>query len=92
MDILCTQRKLPKSHCARQINNDHGLEVRLHNIGKATPLVGFIVVTEELKHDYKGYLGRCTHEEFKAGALQKLSWDFLNAPTKLPDEVEEVLK
>ena len=88
MDILHMQSKMPKKNCARKLSNDHGLEVYLLNIGQVTPLVGFIVVTKELKYDYKGYLGRCTHEEFKAGALQELSWDFLNAPTKMPDEVE----
>lgn len=88
MDILRMQYKMPKKNCARQIDNDHGLEVRLINIGQVTPLVGFIVVTKELKYDYKGYLGRCTHEEYRTRALQKLNWDFLKAPAKMPDEIE----
>lgn len=89
MDILKMQRKLPKEQLTRLVENEHGLEVRVHH--SHTPMVTFLIVTKELKHDYKGYLGRCSREEYESGHLGQVAWDFLNAPEQLPAEVAAML-
>ena len=89
MDILKMQRKLPKHQLTRRVDNEHGLEVRVRHTD--TPMITFLVVTKELKHDYKGYFGRCSYAEYMYGALTRLDWSFLEAPEQLPAEVSALL-
>ena len=70
MNIVNRQLKFAKKKLYRDIPNDNGLQIKLYG---CSTYVGFVVVTKELKNDVWGYLGRCTHEEFKNGALQQLS-------------------
>ena len=69
MKIINSVIKMPKDKTYKQIPNDNGLNIRLFGASK---LVGFIIITKELTHDYKGYMGTITHEEFKAGVLKTL--------------------
>lgn len=69
MEIKQRNVKMPKAKTYKQIPNDHGLHIRLFGASK---LVGFFVITQELTHDYKGYMGTITHEEYKAGVLKTL--------------------
>lgn len=70
MEIIKRSVKMPKNKTYKQISNDHGLHIRLFG---ASQLVGFFIVTQELTHDYRGYMGTITHEEYKAGVLKTLS-------------------
>lgn len=69
MEIVKRSVKMPKDKTYKQIPNDHGLNIRLFGASK---LIGFLVITQELTHSYKGYMGTITHEEFKAGVLKTL--------------------
>ena len=69
MQIIQRKVKMPKDKTYKQIPNDHGLNIRLFG---ASTLVGFFIITQELAHDYKGYMGTVTHEEYKAGVLKTL--------------------
>lgn len=60
------QLKVPKEKIYKLIHNEHSYDVGLYG---AANRVGFYVILKELKHDYKGYIGACTHEEYKAGFL-----------------------
>lgn len=72
MTIHSVSLKYSKSLFHRQIPNDNGLNIRLYRM--ADPMyVGGIIITEELKNSYRGYLIRVTHEEFKQGVLKTLN-------------------
>lgn len=88
MEIVKMQRKVRKETCYKQVPNNNGLNIWLNG---AHNMVGFFVVTKELKHHYWGHFGRCTHEEYKAGKLQELTMDFLDWPERLPPEVEALV-
>lgn len=57
----------------RKIINKNGLDIRLYGTSFDGATVGFMIVTKELKNDLKGWLSKCTYEEFKSGALEELS-------------------
>lgn len=72
MTIHPVKLKYNKKLFHRAIANANGLDIRLYRM--ADPMnVGAIIITDELKDSYRGYLIRLTHEEFKQGALQTLS-------------------
>lgn len=56
----------------KPIANDHGLNIQLFG---ALELVGFFVITKELKDRCEGYMGVITHEEYKAGALRHITME-----------------
>lgn len=69
MEIIQRKVKMPKQKLYKQVHNNNGLNIRLFGAQK---LVGFFIITKELTNDYWGYMGVCTHEEYKSGALQTL--------------------
>lgn len=72
------QVKLPKNRIHSIKSNTNGYQVGLH-LG-AAEFVGYMVITGILKNEYKGYFGRCTHEEFKDGDLY--TKDLMQYPVK----------
>ena len=71
MTIHPANLKYSKKLFHRAIANANGLNIRLYRM--ADPMyVGAIIITDELKDSYRGYLIRLTHEEFKQGILQTL--------------------
>lgn len=72
MTIQPVSLKYSKNLFHRQIPNDNGLNIRLYRM--AHPIyVGGIIITEELKNSYRGYLISVTHEEFKQGVFKTLN-------------------
>ena len=71
MTIHPINLKYSKKLFHRSVPNDNGLNIRLYKMVDPT-YVGGIIITKELKDDYKGYLIRVTHEEFKQGILKTL--------------------
>lgn len=74
--------KISKNMVIRKVENLHGLDVRV--LGSST-FVGFIIVTKEYKNFVAGYVGRCTHDEYKSGCLSRYSMDDFIAAEEPPE-------
>ena len=72
MKIIKRKVKMYNRQLYKQIPNDHGLKIKLFGASK---LVGFFVITKELKDRCEGYMGTITHEEYKAGALRHITME-----------------
>lgn len=70
MEFIQRTVKIQKSKCYKRIQNVNGLHLELYGAAK---VVGVFYVTKELKDSYAGLLGSCTHEEYKAGDLTRLT-------------------
>lgn len=78
MKIIKRKVKMDNRQLYKQIPNDHGLNIKLFGASK---LVGFFVITKELKYRCEGYMGTITHEEYKAGVLRSVT----------PNQIKEVV-
>ena len=70
MRIIKCKVRTDKSKLYKRVPNNHEMDIRLFG---ASELVGFFVVTKELKDYCEGYMGTVTHEEYKAKKLQDLN-------------------
>lgn len=73
-------------HLTKHIHNQHGLDIRItganHPNADEDHFLGFIIVESELKHDLKGRWGRISWDDFKAGLLDTLSSEIIEAHLK----------
>ena len=72
MKIVKRKVKMDTRKLYKPMANDHGLKIKLFG---ALDLVGFFVITKELKDRCEGYMGTVTHEEYKAGVLQHITME-----------------
>lgn len=71
LTVMKMETKMSKDKISRLFTDVHGQLYGLY--GCTTQGIGLFKITKELKHDYKGYLCRCSHEYWKENHFKEVA-------------------